>query len=169
MCVSVIWFFCLLLILCYIECHREQLEVGLVAVLMLGEAMVATIVMQRNQMQRLSRATITEPMGVNIQWWWTWWSRNEAKRTIITECWWLSRYWDTNGNIILANYYGEVYGSFGVVITQESFLLHSSLKAGGEESVQPITLFMASLLGSSLCNNSLVDITQNTNRKCTSH
>jgi hypothetical protein len=52
--------------LCYIECHREQLEVGLVAVLVLGKDVVATIVMLRNLMQRLSRVTMTEPMGVNL-------------------------------------------------------------------------------------------------------
>jgi hypothetical protein len=53
-------------ILCYIECHREQLEVGLVVGLVLGEDVVATIVMWRNLMQRLSRVTMIEPMGVNL-------------------------------------------------------------------------------------------------------
>jgi hypothetical protein len=33
---------------------------------MLGEDMVATIVMWRNLMQRLSRVTMIEPMGVSL-------------------------------------------------------------------------------------------------------
>jgi hypothetical protein len=52
--------------LCYLECHRERLEVGLVAALVLGGDVVAAIAMGRNQMPRLSKVIMEKHIGVNL-------------------------------------------------------------------------------------------------------